>query len=82
MIQSLDTYFRQMVYKVEMMPSEISSNIDQNMARLESSILDRINRVELKTSSDVSLVTSLIGVLMIINLIILLIEALTRLRRQ
>ncbi|MEM0347801.1 MAG: hypothetical protein QXN90_02990 [Zestosphaera sp.] len=71
-----------MVYKVEMMPSEISSNIDQNMARLESSILDRINRVELKTSSDVSLVTSLIGVLMIINLIILLIEALTRLRRQ
>ncbi|MEM1866692.1 MAG: hypothetical protein QXN43_03025 [Zestosphaera sp.] len=65
-----------------MMPSEISSNIDQNMARLESSILDRINRVELKTSSDVSLVTSLIGVLMIINLIILLIEALTRLRRQ
>ncbi|MEM0025048.1 MAG: hypothetical protein QXM42_06530 [Zestosphaera sp.] len=64
------------------MPSEISSNIDQNMARLESSILDRINRVELKTSSDVSLVTSLIGVLMIINLIILLIEALTRLRRQ
>ncbi|MEM2039879.1 MAG: S8 family serine peptidase [Zestosphaera sp.] len=82
LIQSLDTYFRQMVYKVEMMPSEISSNIDQNMARLESSILDRINRVELKTSSDVSLVTSLIGVLMIINLIILLIEALTRLRRQ
>lgn len=82
LIQGLDLYFRQIMIEVERTPSEISLSINENITRLENSILSRVDQIGSEISNDVRLATSLIITSIIISIITLLVGVLMYLKQS
>jgi subtilisin family serine protease len=84
LIQSLDLYLKQTLQELQGLregSAEISLSVNQSMAKLREDVMNRVNELDVRTSGSIGLLTSLAAVLIIVNVIVLMIEALTRLRR-
>lgn len=84
LIQSLDLYLKQTLQELQGLrevSTETSLSVNQSMTKLRDDVMNRVNELELRISGSIGLLTSLAAVLIIVNVMVLVIEALTRLRR-